>query len=71
MDNLQKTLERIENTLIDINRRLRTVETVIAELKGRKSMMQTIKDGLILVGVTVAAGVRFSGCSGERNCDVR
>ena len=56
MDNLQKTLERIENTLIDIDRRLRTVETVITELRGRKSMLATIKDGLILVCVIVAAG---------------
>ena len=42
MDNLQKTLERIEDTLIDIDRRLRTVETVIAELRGRKSMLATM-----------------------------
>ena len=56
MDNLQKTLERIENTLIDIDRRLRTVETVITELRGRKSMLATIKDVLILVCVIVATG---------------
>ena len=55
MDNIQKTLEGIENTLIDIDRRLRTVETVIVKIEGRKSMLVTIKDGLILFCLIIAA----------------
>ena len=54
--NIHETLERIEGALIEIDRRIRTVETVIAELRGRKSMLATIKDGLILLCVIVAAG---------------
>ena len=55
MDRIRETLKTIEDTLADIDNRLRRVETFIAEMKGRKSMLATIKDGLIFVCVIVAA----------------
>ena len=55
MDRIRETLKSIEDTLADIDNRLRRVETFIAEMKGRKTMLTSIQDVLIFVCVIVAA----------------
>lgn len=66
MDNLQKTLERIEDTLADIDRRVRTIETFIAEARGRKLMLTSIQEVLIFVCVWLSQPVHlFFACSGS------
>ena len=55
MDRLRETLKSIEDTLADIDNRMRRVETFIAETKGRKTMLTSIQDVLIFVCVIVAA----------------
>ena len=55
MDRIRETLKSIEDTLSEIDNRLRRVETFIAEMKGRKTMLTSIQDVLIFVCVIVAA----------------
>ena len=55
MDRIRETLKSIEDTLADIDNRLRRVETFISEMKGRKTMLTSIQDVFIFVCVIVAA----------------
>ena len=55
MDRIRETLKSIEDTLADIDRRVRTIENFMAEVRGRKTMLTSIQDVLFFVCVIVAA----------------